>query len=422
MVKIKELSNGIRVVMENLPYVRSISFGIYVKNGSSCESEDFEGISHFIEHMLFKGTEKRSAKQIAEDMDELGGQINAYTTKEYTCYHTRTLDTHFDKALDILGDMFLNPKFDENDVKKERNVIIEEINMYDDDPEELVQDIIQGITLKGTRLSHPILGTAEKISAFNSEIIKNYFKENYGNDKTVISVVGNFEPDIMLEKLEKTFGAKAETESKSAESLDISGYSQAVMAKEKDTEQLHICIAFPGYKREDVMKYPYTIMNTVFGGGMSSMLFQKIREEKGLSYSIYSFPMAFESTGLFIIYTALNPSQAKDMCIALKECIKDLKTNGISEELLRKTKTQLISNFIIGNESTLNRMTSNGVSFLMNGFVKPQEEIIKEAEEVTLNSVIEAANYVFDMEKASIAAAGNISGVDFNEMLGILKE
>ena len=179
MVKIKELSNGIRVVMENLPYVRSISFGIYVKNGSSCESEDFEGISHFIEHMLFKGTEKRSAKQIAEDMDELGGQINAYTTKEYTCYHTRTLDTHFDKALDILGDMFLNPKFDENDVKKERNVIIEEINMYDDDPEELVQDIIQGITLKGTRLSHPILGTAEKISAFNSEIIKNYFKENF---------------------------------------------------------------------------------------------------------------------------------------------------------------------------------------------------------------------------------------------------
>ena len=152
------------------------------------------------------------------------------------------------------------------------------------------------------------------------------------------------------------------------------------------------------------------------------MLFQKIRGAKGLSYTIYSFPTAFESTGLFIIYTALNPSQAKDMCIALKECIKDLKTNGISEELLRKTKTQLISNFIIGNESTLNRMTSNGVSFLMNGFVKPQEEIIKEAEEVTLNSVIEAANYVFDMEKASIAAAGNISGVDFNEMLGILKE
>ena len=244
MIQLKTLSNGVRVVLEELPYVRSVAFGIYVKNGSAHEDKEHEGISHYIEHMLFKGTKNRTSKQIAEDMDELGGQINAYTTKEYTCYHFRTLDSHFDKALDILSDMFLNSNFDETDIAKERNVIIEEINMYDDDPEERVQDIMQYNIWKNSTLAHPILGTEETISDFDSKKIYNYFKNHYRNDNTVISVVGSFKTDEMLYKLEKVFGGWKTQKPNKILTVNAK-YYPSIASEEKDTEQLHLCLSFP---------------------------------------------------------------------------------------------------------------------------------------------------------------------------------
>ncbi|MCJ7855824.1 insulinase family protein [Lachnospiraceae bacterium NSJ-143] len=421
MIELKSLSNGVRVVLEELPYVRSIAFGIYVKNGSSNETEQEEGISHFIEHMVFKGTATRSSKQIAEDMDELGGQINAYTTKEYTCYHFRTLDKHFGRALDILSDMFLNSKFDEKDIQKERNVIIEEINMYDDDPEERVQDILQNIIWNGSSLAHPILGTEETISNFNSNKIKEYFKSHYRNDNTVISAVGNFKTEEMLEKLERVFGGW-KTGRHDTIMPETPVYNSGFSSEEKDTEQLHLCITFPSFRRDHEMKYPYAVLNTVFGGGMSSMLFQKVREENGLSYTIYSFPTSYEKTGSFTIYTALNPSQAESVCTIVKECICDIKTGGISDTLLNKTKTQLISGFIIGNESTLSRMTSNGVSVLMLGYAKEQEETIKEAEKASAADVKFAAESIFNFDLISIAACGNTKEIDSEKLINIFRK
>ncbi len=418
MIQLKTLSNGVRVVLEELPYVRSVAFGIYVKNGSAHEDKEHEGISHYIEHMLFKGTKNRTSKQIAEDMDELGGQINAYTTKEYTCYHFRTLDSHFDKALDILSDMFLNSNFDETDIAKERNVITEEINMYDDDPEERVQDIMQYNIWKNSTLAHPILGTEETISDFDSKKIYNYFKNHYRNDNTVISVVGSFKTDEMLYKLEKVFGGWKTQKPDKILTVNAK-YYPSIASEEKDTEQLHLCLSFPAYKREHKMKYPYAILNAVFGGGMSSMLFQRVREENGLSYTIYSFPSSYENTGSFTIYTALNPAQAQSVCSIIKGCVAELKSNGISKDLLNKTKTQLISGFIIGNESTISRMTSNGVSVLMLGYANEQEETIREAEMATKEDVVNAANEVFDFEKISISACGNVANSDLTNLADI---
>ena len=206
MVIIRTLKNGIRVALEEIPYVRSISFGIWVKNGSRNERPHENGVSHYIEHMMFKGTENRSARQIAEEMDALGGQINAYTTKEYTCYHTRVLDRHFDRALDVMSDMLLRPLFAEGDVRKEKNVILEEIAMYDDAPEELVHDALQDSIWRDSTLGMPILGTAETIDGFGAEFIREYYEKNYHTENIVLSAAGNFKLDDMLEKLNAALG------------------------------------------------------------------------------------------------------------------------------------------------------------------------------------------------------------------------
>ena len=295
MVIIRTLKNGIRVALEEIPYVRSISFGIWVKNGSRNERPHENGVSHYIEHMMFKGTENRSARQIAEEMDALGGQINAYTTKEYTCYHTRVLDRHFDRALDVMSDMLLRPLFAEGDVRKEKNVILEEIAMYDDAPEELVHDALQDSIWRDSALGMPILGTAETIDGFGAEFIREYYEKNYHTENIVLSAAGNFKLDDMLEKLNAALGGW-KREQPSQPYNTAASYQIAAVEKEKDVEQVHVCLAFPGLEREHPMKYAAAIFNTLFGGGMSSRLFQRVREENGLTYSIYSYTTAFAAS------------------------------------------------------------------------------------------------------------------------------
>ena len=416
MAEIKYLSNGMRVVLEKIPYVRSVSFGIWVNNGSVNESKEENGVSHFIEHMMFKGTEKRSARDIAEEMDEVGGQINAYTTKEYTCYHTRTLDKHFDIALDVLSDMFLNSRFSEDDVNRERNVIIEEINMYDDAPEELVHDIMQANVWKDNSIGMPILGTEETISKFDGKFIKYYFDKHYRPDNTVISVVGYFEENEMLQKLEKAFGFWKKEAVKENKDKEIK-YYKTVVAKKKDTEQLHLCLAFPSVERDNPQKYAYTVFNTVFGGGMSSLLFQKIREENGLTYSVYSYMSSYNDCGLFMIYAAMNPNQTEKVLRLIYEEIELLKKENISEKMLEKTKTQVLSNYLISGESTINKMTSNGGSVLIRDRIVTQDEIISGVENITTDDIRNIIGDVFDYKNMSLSAAGNTAGINFEELV-----
>lgn len=416
MVNIKKLSNGIRIAIEEIPYVRSVSFGIWVKNGSRDENTENNGISHFIEHMLFKGTEKRSAKDIAEEMDALGGQINAYTTKEYTCYHTRVLDKHFKNAVDILSDMFLNSKFDDNDISRERNVILEEINMYDDAPEEVVHDKLQESIWKDSSIGMPILGTEETISNFNSDIIKDYFKKRYTNENTVISVAGNIKECEVMAFMEEYFGNKKPLETFN-EKQNKTVYYPSFIKNKKDIEQIHMCMCFPALKRDHENKYDMAVFNTIFGGGMSSRLFQKIREDKGLTYSIYSYISSFTDTGIFAVYAGMNPNQTEKVARLVYDEIEDIKNSILSEKIIKITKEQIISNYIIGTESTVNRMTALGGSVLLRNSVQTQEQIIENMEKVTPQSVFDIVNKILDFEKISISIAGNTDNIDFKKLM-----
>lgn len=416
MVEIKKLDNGVRVVLEEIDYVRSISFGIWVKNGSRNELEGFNGMSHFIEHMLFKGTKSRTAKQIAEEMDAVGGQINAYTTKEYTCYNTRVLDKHFDKALDVMSDMFLNSRFDQKDIEKERNVIIEEINMYEDAPEELVNDILQESIWLGSSLGQPILGTVKSISNFNEKNMKKFFRENYNIDNTVISVAGHFNTEEMFDKLNQALGQWRRKENYTWYDTKTE-YIPKIIKREKEIEQVHLCIAFPALVRDHPQKYALAVFNTIFGGGMSSRLFQKVREENGLTYTIYSYTSAYVDAGLFTIYAAMNPNQTEKVIELVLDEIRDIKANPFSQKLIDITKEQIISNFIIGRESTVNLMTSSGASVLLRGVVQDTEEILQQIEKITVQEIQDVVEKIFVKENMSISAVGNIKNIDFEKAL-----
>ena len=416
MVNIKKLDNGVRVVLEKIDYVRSISFGIWVRNGSRNEHIEYNGMSHFIEHMLFKGTENRTAKQIAEEMDAVGGQINAYTTKEYTCYHTRVLDKHFDRALDVMSDMFLHSRFAQKDIEKERNVIIEEINMYEDAPEELAHDTLQEAIWQGSSLGQPILGTVESISKFQTKDMKNFFENQYHTENTVISVAGHFDTEEMYTKLNKTLGQwKRKNDFVYYDTKTI--YTPKVIKKEKDIEQVHLCIAFPSLERDHPQKYALAVFNTIFGGGMSSILFQKIREENGLTYTIYSYTSAYVDSGLFAIYGGMNPNQTEKVIQLIFDEIKLLKQNKFPQKLIDITKEQIISNFIIGRESTVNLMTSSGASVLLRGFVQDTEEILQQIEKITVEDIQNVIEKIFVKENMSVSIVGNIKNINIEKAL-----
>jgi len=408
MYKKERLDNGIVVAAETIPFVRSVSFGVWIKNGSRNETKNLSGISHFIEHMLFKGTERRSAKQIADEMDAVGGQMNAFTTKEYTCFYTRTLDTHFDVAIDIISDMVLNSRFDDAEINRERNVVIEEINMIEDSPEDLLHDLVEASVFNGSDLALPVLGVKDSVQGFGREIFLDYFKSNYHPENMVIAVAGNFDPDDMIKKIDGAFGGlKRRNGFKKPEFS--AAYLPAAAARDKDIEQVHVSISFPSIRLGMDEAYPLLILNTIFGGGMSSRLFQKIREEHGLSYSIYSHNSSFSDCGLFFIYAALAKDQVDRAVELILAEIKRLFTEKINVETLNKTKEQIKSNYVLSLESSASRMSSIGRSELMLGKVLSQEEMLSKIDAVGLDFIYEVAENIFIADKMSVAAVGDIT-------------
>lgn len=411
MIKVFTLDNGLRIVMEAIPFVRSLSFGIWVKNGSRNEDASNNGISHFIEHMLFKGTETRSAKDIADVMDAVGGQINAYTSKEYTCYYTRTLDTHFDVALDVLTDMFFHSRFNEADIQKERNVILEEINMYEDTPEDLVHDLLQYNVWRRDPLGLSILGTPESIGTFDRDTIKRYFDTHYHPQNTVVAVAGNLDEQEMLQKLTDAFGSFARLENAGGVSHSAA-YSPAFATREKDIEQVHLCMGFPGLPSGSDETYAMAAVNTIFGGGMSSRLFQKIREEHGLAYSVYSFNAGYADTGIFTIYAALNPSQTYDVMQLIVGEIRRMFTEKVTETQLVKAREQLKSNYILSLESSSNRMNSIGRTMLMLNKTVTADELIEKIDAVDLDMFYDLCDKIMRLDQMSLSIVGkNLEGM-----------
>jgi len=405
MAEIVKLENGVTVVLEKMNSVRSIAFGIFVKNGSRNENIQTSGISHFIEHLLFKGTKNRTAREIADDMDSVGGQINAYTTKEYTCYYTRTLDSHFNIAIDVLADIYFNSLFSDDDIKKERNVIIEEINMYEDSPEDVGFDLIQNKIWRDNSLGFPILGTEKSISAFDSSIIKKYYKEHYRADNTVLALAGNFEKENVISEIKKYFGDFkniSQVNDYSAKPV----YFKSKVKKEKDIEQLHLTLCFPGIKMDSDENYILAVVNSVFGGGMSSRLFQKIREENGLVYTIYSFLSNFTDTGLFGIYAGFGVNQFNRVYELILREIDNFKKEKISKEQLSKTKEQIKSNLILGLESSSARASNIGRSMLLLNKVNKVEDIIEKINKINMDNIDYMINKIFDIDKMSVSIVG----------------
>ena len=415
MISVHTLQNGLRVVMESIPFVRSVSFGIWVRNGSRNETPEVNGISHFIEHMMFKGTEKRTAMQIADTMDAVGGQLNAFTSKEYTCYFTRTLDTHFDVALDVLQDMFFFSKFDVAEIEKERNVILEEINMYEDTPEDLAVDLLQYRTYPDSSLGMAILGTPETISGFTGNDFRSFIKERYRPGNIVIAVAGNIIESEVLEKITAVFGHFVDKSSTEADTP--TAYSPGFSLRDKDIEQVHLCLGLPGLPTGIDESYALAAVNTILGGGMSSRLFQKIREEHGLAYSVYSYNASYYDTGIFLVYAALNPAQVCDVLRLVAGEIRGMFTERITDEELSKAKEQLKSNFLLSLENAASRMNSIGRTLLMLDKVITPDELVSKIDAITLDAFYAVCDRIFRLDQMSLSLVGKqVEGMDVGEL------
>ena len=406
--------------MESIPFVRSVSFGIWVYNGSRHETVATNGISHFIEHMMFKGTDRRTAMEIADTMDAVGGQLNAFTAKEYTCYFARTLDTHFDVALDVLTDMFFNSKYDQAEIEKERNVILEEISMYEDTPEDLCVDLLQASTFPKNPLGMSILGTPESIGKFEHRDFKSFLKSHYSPKNVVIAIAGNIDEADVLDKITKAFeGFKDET---SGPTDTEAAYTPGFSLKEKDIEQVHLCMGFPGIPTGLDDAYALAAVNTILGGGMSSRLFQKIREERGLVYSVYSYNASYHDTGTFVVYAALNPSHVYDVLGLISQEVKGMFTDKITPEQLAKAKEQLKSNFLLSLENAASRMNSIGRTLLMLNKVITPDELVEKIDAISMDSFYNVCDKIFKMDQMSLSLVGKVEGMKTDGLVKACKD
>ena len=410
MHTITRLSNGIRVVAEKIDYVKSISVGVWIGNGSRCETKDENGVSHFIEHMLFKGTKNRDAKKIAYDIDAIGGQINAFTTREYTCYYTKTLDEHVGIALDVLSDMIFSSTLSEKNIDLERNVIIEEINMYEDEPEEIVHDLIIEAAYGDNAMGRPILGTKESLSGINSKKMSDYIKSHYTTQNTVISVSGNFD-ETLFTMLEKYF-VKQEMQNNKVSVFDCEYKGGTNLLRTKDNEQVQIVAGFKSIDVKDDAVYSLLTFNNVFGGGMSSRLFQNIREKYGLVYSVYAYHSAYMGTGMFNIAAGMAPANLSRVCELISDEVNRIKKEKLSKEELAVSKEQLKGNYILSYESTGSRMQAAGRNLLLEKDIISCEEVIAKINSVSLESVADIIDRILDVNTLNIAAVGALNSVD----------
>ncbi|NMM65701.1 insulinase family protein [Clostridium sp. P21] len=381
MYNLFKLGNGLRVVVENIDYVNSVSVGLWVENGSRNEDKTNNGISHFIEHMFFKGTQKRTALQIAECIEDVGGQINAFTGKEATCFYIKVLDSHLELSLDVISDMLFNSKFSPEDIEKEKGVVIEEINMNEDSPEDVLSDLHSEAIWEKDSISLPILGSIDTVKSFTKDQIEKYISSHYIPENSVISISGKFDKGNIEKLVERYFGHW------NSDNKKITVYSKPELQrnhlfKKKSIEQLHLSLGIPGIETGNKDIYTLLLLSNILGGGASSILFQKIREEKGFCYSIYSYVSAFNNTGVVNIYTSLNPKYAADVVCTIKEEVEKFIKFGVNEGKLVKAKEQLKGSYILGLESTSSRMFNNGKSVLFLNRINTPQDIIQKIDRI----------------------------------------
>lgn len=405
MYKKHVLENGLTIIGEEIPYVKSISLGVWINAGSRIEDEEISGVSHFIEHMLFKGTRNRTSKQIASEIDNLGGQINAFTSKECTCYYVKLLDSHIDIGIDVLSDMILNSKFNEDDLDKERSVIIEELKMYEDSPEDLAYDLLTENIYKNDPLGMNIIGTEESLNRLNREKLLDYFNKYYVPNNSVIAISGNFNFDEIINKIEEKF----KVWKKRDVNVDIkkAEFKSCFLTKNKDIEQVNLAMSLEAVPIEsDKEVYALAVINTVFGGSISSRLFQKIREEKGLVYSIYSSQSLYRKCGELGIFASMSNEHLKEVYESIIEEIKIIKKYYLTDQEIKESKEQLKGSYILGLESTSSRMMSIGRALLLNSKVESTDDILKSIDNVDRETVKIVIDKIFNLDKLGVCIVG----------------
>ena len=408
------LANGVRILYEKIPYVRSVSAGIWVGTGSRFEKAAENGISHFIEHMVFKGTEKRGAAELAMLIDGAGGQTDAFTSKESTCFYGKALDSHLDLLLDVLCDMFFNSTFRDEDVSSERGVIMEEIGMYEDAPEDLCSERLFAGIFKGHPLARPILGKPSTLAAMTGESMKKYMSEHYLGGNIVISLSGSFE-QRHIDFLAERFAAAKPGREKTPKAPV---YIPTVTVKRKRIEQNHLCLAFPACSFSAPERYSVQLLNNIFGGGMSSRLFQSLREKLGLCYSVYSFTSAHCDAGILGLGTALSEETEEAAIGAMVGEIKKLLDGGVTADEVHRAREQVKSGVLMSLESTSARMNRLARGELFLGEIVSAEELIERYNAVTEEDILAAARSIFSPELVSLSAVGRVRPVEeYSELL-----
>jgi predicted Zn-dependent peptidase len=412
----EKLNSGIPVVCEQVPDFHSVTVGIWVRAGSVTETEKENGLSHLIEHMLFKGTEKRSAKQIAMEMDSMGGQINAFTAKECTCYYIKVIDEKLSEGIEVLSDLFLNSVFDEKELEKEKGVVLEEIAMYNDTPDEVAHELISSTFFKGTMLEKSILGPAGNIQSFGRGDVMGYKDKYYGAENIVIAVAGNFDRDKLMENLNRYFCEECAPDVLRSDLTveDLRPERKNSFVK-RDIEQAHLCMAFPGCAYDDPRRFALSVLNNITGASMSSRLFQKIREEKGMAYAVYSYPSFYSTTGMFAIYAGTTHKNMQMVIELIVEEMKTLKKDKITKEEFLQSKEQLKGNYILALESTSAKMNAIGKGKLIAGKITTEEETIELVNKVSFEDMAGLIDTMIDFNACTVTAVGK-DDIDFSKL------
>lgn len=405
MIKRYTCQNGVRIILENIPTVRSVAIGVWIGTGSRNEVQENNGISHFLEHMFFKGTKTRTAREIAESFDSIGGQVNAFTSKEYTCYYAKVLDNHANFALDVLADMFFHSTFVTEELNKEKNVVYEEIKMYEDTPDDIVHDLLSKAIYGDHPLGYPILGTEERLATFTDQTLKEYMHNTYTPENVVISIAGNITESFIAD-VEKYFGSYEGGKQEHVQSKPI--FHTNYISRKKETEQAHLCIGFEGLQVGHKDVYSLIVLNNVLGGSMSSRLFQEVREQKGLAYSVFSYHSAFQDSGIVTIYGGTGAKQVDVLFDTIQETLEKLKADGITAKELNNSKEQLKGSLMLSLESTNSRMSRNGKNELLLKRHRTLDEIVEQIDEVTIDGVNTLGQSIFtnDFSVALISPDG----------------
>jgi predicted Zn-dependent peptidase len=409
------LDNGIRVISEEIGHVRSISIGVWVRCGSRSENYTINGIAHFIEHMLFKGTKNRSAFDIAYQIDSIGGLMNAFTSKEFTAFYIKIPDYHLPMAIDLLGDILKNSLFDPVEIEKESSVVLQEISMVEDTPDDFIHDFFEKTFWNRHPLGLPILGTKETVASFGRESLVNFFTERYTGENLLLTAAGNLKHDVLVDLVKTTFGS---LEGKPIKEVYVKPITKpAVAAIEKDLEQEHIIVGTVAPSSTSDLRYPALLMNIVLGGSMSSKLFQEIREKRGLAYSIRSYLTLYRDAGILGIYVATSEDKVKLVIDLIREELDKFMENLLTEKELHSAKELVKGNLLLSMESTDNRMTKLAKNEILFGRNIPVEEIVENVEAVSREDIRNLAGNIFSFDTISLAALGKVSEKNITEVL-----